>query len=238
METIGRSRAQPARTARPARGRTRDGARRPRLRCGRTWLAQQSWRAAQPSSVRSSARSCWRCCSTRSAARSSRSSSPSRHAPRSGSAPTSCSTRPEAGGNGSTRSGSARSAPCSAIVLHGNGLTLGSDGGTLAWVVGPLARRRGVRRHRFPAGGDRRPAAASDHLDRRIQAHRRRRSVCCSVRSTTPASTGSPRSSTRVVVASARCGPERRREATPAERGARRCGHRLGARVLGRCRRR
>ena len=58
------------------------------------------------------------------------------------------------------------------VVLHGNGLTIGSEGGVWSWILGPARRWCRVRGHRLPARSERRPAAAPNHLDRRVRPHR------------------------------------------------------------------
>ena len=58
------------------------------------------------------------------------------------------------------------------VLLHGNGLTLGSEGGTLAWVVGPLLGGVAFGAIGFLLAGTDDPDAAAHHLDRRLRHHR------------------------------------------------------------------
>ena len=208
------------------------------VRYRRTWLAQQSWasRSAIVGALIGVAR-------VGGAVRQDRQHD--RHGrrrrlgvtPRSGSARTCCSTRPATAGSGSTSSRSGRSARCSGSCSTATGSPSAPGEGFLTWVVGPLARRRGVRRHRFPAG--RRPTTRSGVAIISIGGmhHRRRRSALLIREEYYPELDwrrharlhgGRRRGSARGLSAAAKRPP-----ADGALIGA---AHRLGARVLGRCR--
>ena len=59
-----------------------------------------------------------------------------------------------------------------AIVLHGNGLTLGSGGGVWSWLLGPLVGGAAFGAVGFLLAQTEDPRTAPHHLDRRLRDHR------------------------------------------------------------------